>query len=74
MSLPLNAEEELILCRKLCCNDHDAGLVPSRPAACAHKIQQGRNGYNHLSRYIQCGEEYRDSLHCVKIAGVACDR
>ncbi len=66
------ADEGLILYRKLCLDDYDAGLVPFRAVAGGPQIQQGTDGREHLSRYLECGEKYRDGMHCFQITGLAC--
>lgn len=67
------AEEGLMLYRKLRPHYHDARLVPTRGIAGGHKVQQGPDGREHLSRYLWCGDEYRGGMHCFKIAGLAYD-
>lgn len=67
----LESGTELILDRELCLDDYDAGLVPARATADGHKIQQGANGRQHLSRYLECGEEHRDGMHCFQITRLA---
>lgn len=47
-----------MLHRKLCPNNHDVGLVSARRIAGGHKIQQGSDGREYLSRYLECGEEH----------------
>lgn len=67
------AKEGLTLSRKLCHNDHDARLVPSRAAAGGYEIQHCADGREHLSRHLECGEEYRDGMHGFQITRVAND-
>lgn len=58
MLLLLEADGELMLHRKLRRNNHDVRLVPSRATAGGYEIQQGGDGREHLSGYMECGEEY----------------
>ena len=44
VTLEVRAEEVLIRYRKLCIDDHDAGLVPTGGTASGDRTQEGRHG------------------------------